>query len=88
MKLYLEGHHYQYAVEQMLMTLFPGERPVYPAEKTEGERMEIRLRRGAHSTTASCLYHNGTGRFYGRAAVKNERLVDPVQTDSLCQQAV
>ena len=59
MKLYFEGHHYQYATEQMLMTLFPGERPEYPAEKTEGERMEVTLRRGEHQTTAVCLYHDG-----------------------------
>ena len=30
MKLYLVGHQYQYAVEQMMMTLFPGQKPEYP----------------------------------------------------------
>ena len=30
MKLYLRGHDYRYAVEQMLVTLFPGQRPEYP----------------------------------------------------------
>ena len=30
MDLYLQGHDYRYAVEQMLMTLFPGQRPRYP----------------------------------------------------------
>ena len=30
MKLYLNGHNYKYAAEQMLLTLFPGERPEYP----------------------------------------------------------
>ena len=29
MKLYLKGHDYKYAAEQMLLTLFPGERPSY-----------------------------------------------------------
>lgn len=32
MKLYFKGHDYKYAAEQMLLTLFPGERPEYPAE--------------------------------------------------------
>ena len=32
MKLYLRGHDYKYAAEQMLLTLFPGQRPLYPAE--------------------------------------------------------
>ena len=31
MNLYLIGHDYRYAAEQMLLTLFPDERPVYPA---------------------------------------------------------
>ncbi len=30
MKLYLSGHRYQYAIEQILMVLFPGEKPEYP----------------------------------------------------------
>ena len=46
MKLYLYGHEYKYAVEQMLLTLFPAERPEYPEGAPEGERMEIRLSRG------------------------------------------
>ena len=38
MKLYLRGHDYKYAAEQMLLTLFPGQRPLYPAEPpAEGE---------------------------------------------------
>ena len=45
MRLYLTGHDYQYAVEQMLLTLFPGERPEYPEGAPAGERMEIRLHR-------------------------------------------
>ena len=31
MKLYLHGHAYKYAAEQMLLTLFPAQRPEYPA---------------------------------------------------------
>ena len=48
--------------------------------------MEIRLHRGGRMTTASCMYHNGDQASYGRAAVRNEQLTDPIHTDSLCQQ--
>ncbi|MBR1456192.1 MAG: coproporphyrinogen dehydrogenase HemZ, partial [Oscillospiraceae bacterium] len=70
MKLYLYGHNYQYAVEQMLLTLYPGERPQYPGGRPEGERMEIRLSRGAKRTTATCLLVRGGGRWHGRAAAE------------------
>lgn len=30
MKLYLSNHNYRYAVEQIMMVLFPGEKPEYP----------------------------------------------------------
>ena len=35
MKLYLSGHSYQYAVEQIMLVLFPDQRPEYPAEPPE-----------------------------------------------------
>ena len=82
MKLYFEGHQYRYAAEQMLMTLFPGEKPVYPDGKPEGRRMEIRLSRSVRFTTAVCRYRDGESSGLGRAAVKNEKLTDPVRTDT------
>ena len=36
MKLYLIGHDHRYAVEQMMMTLFPGQRPEYPEQEPDG----------------------------------------------------
>ena len=36
MKLYLSGHDYRYAVEQMMMTLFPGQKPEYPDGEPDG----------------------------------------------------
>ena len=70
------------------MTLFPGERPEYPSEKSDGRRIELYLNRGKEFTTASCLYHDGEQAFRGRASVKNEKLTGRVQTDSLCQQVL
>ena len=86
MNLYLKGHSYKYAVEQMLLTLFPEERPVYPEGRPAGERMEISLHRGQHYTTASCLLQTGAGRFRGRAAAENRELTDDLITDRKSQQ--
>ena len=52
MRLYLHGHEYKYAAEQMLLTMFPAERPEYPDGRPEGERLEISLNRGTERTTA------------------------------------
>ena len=41
MNLYFFGHDYKYAAEQMMLTLFPGERPVYPEGDPAGDRAEI-----------------------------------------------
>ena len=43
MKLYLEGHDYRYAVEQMMMTLFPGQRPEYPEGEPDGSSPALHL---------------------------------------------
>lgn len=88
MKLYLYGHEYKYAVEQMLLTLFPAERPQYPEGKPEGERMEIRLSRGAKRVTASCRLQTAAGRFDGRASAELEKLGDALETDRKCQRLV
>jgi oxygen-independent coproporphyrinogen-3 oxidase len=87
-RLYLSGHRYTYAVEQMLLTLFPEERPEYPAGPPEGRRMEISLSRGIRFTTAACALHTDAGVFRGRAAVGNEALSDALGTDRKCQRLV
>ncbi len=43
MRLYFTGHDYKYAAEQMLLTLFPAERPLYPEGAPDGDRAEIDL---------------------------------------------
>ena len=88
MRLYLYGHEYKYAVEQMLLTLFPNERPEYPVGRPAGDRMEIRLSRAGRRTTASCVYHRGTERFQGRAAADNASLGGKLTTDRKCQRLV
>ena len=88
MKLYLVGHTYKYAVEQMLLTLFPEERPEYPEGPCRGEGMTVRLSRGNRFTTAACTLYREGKVWHGRAAVGNDRLTDPIETDRRCQRLV
>ena len=88
MRLYLIDHEYKYAVEQMLLTMFPSERPEYPEGKPTGERMEISLSRGAQRTTASCVLHRGGHRYAGRASAANGRLGSKLDTDRCCQRLI
>ena len=88
MRLYLSGHEYRYAVEQMLMTLFPDERPEYPEGKPEGKRMEIRLSRTDATTSASCALYAGRSVFRGAARTANGKLTDPLTRDRICQRLI
>lgn len=88
MRLYLIDHEYKYAVEQMLLTLFPQERPEYPGGRPSGTRMEISLKRGKTRTTASCVYRREGERFFGRASTPNACLGGKLSTDRACQRLV
>ena len=88
MRLYLIGHDYKYAAEQMLLTLWPGERPEYPEGKASGERIELRLSRGGRYVTASCVLHQGGEVRRGRAAAPLTKLRGELETDRVCQRLV
>ena len=88
MKLYLYGHEYHYAVEQMLLTLFPTERPEYPEGEPAGNRMEIRLSRGEKNTSATCALYQGRSVFRGSARAANETMTDALTADRICQRLV
>ena len=73
----------------MLATLFPGEKPEYPAHgEAGGRRIELRLNRAPVWTTASCRYHDGEQESRASARVRTAELTDPVRTDSMCQQII
>ncbi len=57
MNLYFFGHLYKYAAEQMMLTLFPEERPVYPEGDPSGDRAEIHWREG--EGTVLCRFVKG-----------------------------
>ena len=88
MRLYLHGHEYKYAVEQMLLTMFPSERPEYPDSKPEGERLEISLSHTAQRTTACCTLHINSGIYKGRAQCANTSMTDALHTDRVCQRLI
>ena len=88
MKLYLRGHNYKYACEQILLMLFPTERPEYPAGPPAGDRCELSLTRRGRYATAVCLLYLGGQRYAGRAAVAAAKLTDRLTEDRLLQRAV
>lgn len=53
MTVILKGHDYKYAVEQMLLTLFPGERPVY--DIVEENKITVSLCKGDVWLTATAI---------------------------------
>jgi len=82
MKLYLRGHDYKYAAEQMLLTLFPGERPEYPAQPpAAGENaLLLTLSRGAVWATATAGLTWEGERFRARRRCRTAELTDPLST--------
>lgn len=88
MKLFLYNNDMRYAAEQVLLTLFPDERPEYTDEKPAGDRAEINLHEGKKLYTAVCrLYQNGA-LFTGRAAASKEKLTDELTRARYLQRAV
>ncbi len=91
MKLYLQGHDYRYSVEQLLLTLFPGQRPEYPAGAPEGESPALLLRleqNGTALTARASLWWEGT-RYTAARSTEADRLTgDPAGDDSVKKQLV
>ncbi len=88
MKLYLYGQDYKYAAEQMLLTMFPGERPEYPEGRPSGDRMELRLSRGEKYTTASCKLVLDGAEHRAMARAENCLMKDQLLTDRVCQRLI
>ena len=90
MKLYLIGHNYKYAVEQMLLTLFPTERPEYPDEQPdeEADYVKIALTEGDTQTTAVCRIRRGGAVSGGWAGAPTAAFTDPLEKSRLQSQAV
>ncbi|MEL7603531.1 MAG: hypothetical protein AAGU77_10290 [Bacillota bacterium] len=88
MKLFLYGHDYRYAAEQILLTLFPDERPEYPEGAPEGDRAELYLREGAARYTAVCRFWLDGALFRGVATVEKSRVTDALSRAKYLQRIV
>lgn len=88
MKLYLYGHDYKYAVEQMLLTLFPEERPEYPEQESEGDRIVVRLTAGGDNTTAECSLHLGGECCTAQESRANSDMPTELLRDRHCQRLI
>ena len=90
MKLYLTGHDYKYACEQIMLTLFPGQRPLYPEEPAdEGEdQAHITLFRGEQwATGRTALTWEGKSAV-GACRVKTAGVTGQVELDRALQKAL
>lgn len=91
MKLSLKGHSYRYAVEQIMLVLFPDQRPEYPEAEPTGEGpwavSELTLSDGtARCDTTICLTHRTV---FGTARLPEASLTgEPLVRDRLLQRLI
>ena len=91
MKIKLEGHNYKYAVEQIMLALFPGERPDYSADcivSSAEPILESRLRLGESYAQATTVMHCDGKVSHGYARVKRDKLTNKLVTDRLLQRII
>ena len=88
MDIFLVDHDYKYAAEQMLLCLFPEERPVYPEAPTGNDSVTLTLRRGGKYALCLALLRRNGIVSRGEARVSLARLTDPLAEARLLQRIV
>ncbi len=88
MKLYLFNHDYKYAAEQILLTMFPEERPEYPDGKPQGDRAELYLHESEKRCTAVCRLVLGKDTFLGKASTAKANITDELSKARYLQRIV
>ena len=88
MELFLFDNDCKYAVEQIMLMLFPEERPVYPDSPSGADRAEVRLFHGRARDTAVCRLYRGGAEYTGRAAAGRARYTDPLEQKRLEQRII
>ena len=97
MILKLVGHEYKYAVEQIMLALFPKERPEYPSKagatvdpiSGSGDLLaESHLRTGKTYAQATTVIHSDCKAFRGTARVSRVKLTDDLTADRLLQRII
>ena len=92
MKLFLEGHNYKFAVEQIMLSMFPEERPVYDQDVTVGAEessawSHLGMSGDGHVLSKTVLRRGGVA-VCGLASVQQDNLTDKLTTDRLLQKIV
>jgi oxygen-independent coproporphyrinogen-3 oxidase len=92
MTLTLIGHNYKYAVEQIMLMMYPNERPVYGGAAATGRESEISARvcltQGTTYATAVTTISSGGIRHTGSARVRRALLTDRLTADRLLQKII
>lgn len=90
MKLELIGHSYQYAVEQIMTVLFPGDKPVFaPVGRREENTAAVELSFGPVWVTATARMNRDGRRAVGQARALRAALEqDAFSHDRVCQKLV
>ncbi len=88
MKLFLINHDYRYAAEQIMLTLFPNERPEYPQEEPTGDRAELYLFIADSRYTAVCRIYLDGKEFRGRSNVSSSRITDELSKSKYLQRII
>ena len=91
MKLTLVGHDYKYAIEQIMLALFPQELPDYssdPSSRSDDLIARSYVRFGVKYAQATTSIRSGDKVFYGYARVGRRLLTDKLVSDRLLQRIV
>jgi len=90
MKIILKGDalKYKYAVEQMLLTVFPDERPEYVLKKTAADCLSVSLSRSEIYCVSVCVLKKDGTVFRGTARAMSSALTDEIVTDRICQRLI
>jgi oxygen-independent coproporphyrinogen-3 oxidase len=89
MILELVGNDYKYAAEQMMLTMYPGERPVYGKAGMGELSVRITLRRGGvYTTVTAVLYDGAGGKYTASSRADNESLSGELERNRILQRCV
>ncbi len=89
MILKLVGHDYKYAAEQIMLMMFPGERPEYAEPVLGTASAVITVTRRADHVTASTRLQTAEGAvFRGMSRVSSDKLCGKLETDRLLQKII
>ena len=88
MELFLIDNDYKYAVEQIMLMLFPDERPVYPEHPSGANRACVRISSGRIYDTAVCHLFVAGKEYLGTARVNRDLYTDALVKERLRQRIV